>query len=441
MMRRKGMLLTGIYLLLLLSANSLQAQTKKLTLKAAIDSAVSNNEQVQLAKMDEAIAASNVKQTQAMFLPQLGFSYTAMTTNNPLNAFGFKLQQQSITAADFNPALLNNPGGTSDFMTKIQLQQPLVNTDMLYQRKSAEKQAELYRYKTTRTKEYIRFEVEQAYLQLQLAYDTKAVLEEALHTASQLAKSAADYYNQGLAPKSDLLNAELQVTKATTDVAGVNSQIQNACDALSLLMGTPGGVSYEIASGTDGVNNTTSADSISMARSDFKAMETAISAYDLLIKSGKKSYLPKLNAFASYQLNDHTAFGFGSDAYLAGLQLSWDIFKGNSTKNKIATQTLERNKLAEQLHAERSQNELELNKARRTLADAQYNITQQKAAVAQALEALRILQNRYEQGLVKTTEVLTAQTQLSQQQLAQARAVFSANMATAYLQFLTATNQ
>ena len=148
-------------------------------------------------KMDEAIAASNVKQTQAMFLPQLGFSYTAMTTNNPLNAFGFKLQQQSITAADFNPALLNNPGGTSDFMTKIQLQQPLVNTDMLYQRKSAEKQAELYRYKTTRTKEYIRFEVEQAYLQLQLAYDTKAVLEEALHTASQLAKSAADYYNQG----------------------------------------------------------------------------------------------------------------------------------------------------------------------------------------------------------------------------------------------------
>ena len=53
-------------------------------------------------------------------------------------------------------------------------------------------------------------------------------------------------------------------------------------------MGTPGGVSYEIASGTDGVNNTTSADSISMARSDFKAMETAISAYDLLIKSGKK---------------------------------------------------------------------------------------------------------------------------------------------------------
>ena len=130
---------------------------KKLTLKAAIDSAVSNNEQVQLAKWMRAIAASNVKQTQAMFLPQLGFSYTAMTTNNPLNAFGFKLQQQSITAADFNPALLNNPGGTSDFMTKIQLQQPLVNTDMLYQRKSAEKQAELYRYKTTRTKEYIRF--------------------------------------------------------------------------------------------------------------------------------------------------------------------------------------------------------------------------------------------------------------------------------------------
>lgn len=431
-------LVTGIFLF---AGIVVQAQnTVELQLSAAIDSAVKNNAHVQLSKMDEAIAASNYKQTEAVFLPQLGFSYTAMTTNNPLNAFGFKLQQQSITQNDFNPALLNNPSATPDFTTKLQLQQPIVNMDMWFMRKGAAKQMEVYQYKTQRTKEYISFQVQQAYLQLQLAYNARSVLEEALNTAKAMSRSTSNYFDQGLVQKSDLLNAQLQVTKIETNIADVNSNIQDASDALSLLMGNAKGTTYTIPASFN-FSGTANADSLPAARSDFKAMESAIGAYDLMIKSNKMSYLPKLNAFASYQLNDNAMFGFGANAYLAGVQLSWDIFKGNSTKNKIATQTLERNKLQEELNTQKSENELELNKARRQLADAQFTITQQKAAVAQAQEALRILQDRYEQGLVKTTDVLMAQTQLSQQELAVAQAIFSANLATAYIQFLTATNQ
>jgi outer membrane protein TolC len=62
---------------------------------------------------------------------------------------------------------------------------------------------------------------------------------------------------------------------------------------------------------------------------------------------------------------------------------------------------------------------------------------QQQLAVDQATEALRVLQNRYMQGLVKTTDVLMAQTQLSQQRTAYVQAVFNYNLAAASLQFLT----
>jgi outer membrane protein TolC len=62
---------------------------------------------------------------------------------------------------------------------------------------------------------------------------------------------------------------------------------------------------------------------------------------------------------------------------------------------------------------------------------------QQEAAVQMAEEALRILQNRYTQGLVNTTDVLTAQTQLAQQKLLYQQAVFTKNSTAAYLQFLT----
>ncbi len=93
-----------------------QDPTQRLTPGEAVTSALAGNKELQLASMDEKIAMARYKEMEAIYLPQAGLSYTAMTTNNPLNAFGLKLQQQSITQADFNPDLLNHPGSTPDFM-------------------------------------------------------------------------------------------------------------------------------------------------------------------------------------------------------------------------------------------------------------------------------------------------------------------------------------
>ena len=58
-------------------------------------------------------------------------------------------------------------------------------------------------------------------------------------------------------------------------------------------------------------------------------------------------------------------------------------------------------------------------------------------AIAQASESLRILQNRYKQGLVNTTDVLAAENQLSQQKFALVQAEFTSNLTQYYIQFLT----
>ena len=415
---------------------SAQSSIKKLSLNEAITTALNNNKSIQIAKLDENIAASNYKQTEAIYLPQIGVSYTAMSTNNPLNAFGFKLQQKSITQNDFNPDLLNHPSGTPDFTTKIEVQQPLINMDMFYQQKAAAKQTEIYQYKTQRTKEYLSFEVQKAYLQLRLAYDAEKVLEEALQTTKSVYAFTENHFQQGLIQKSDLLNVQVQVTTVESNLSKAKSNIGNASDYLSLLMGQKSGFIYTVSDTESTAAAFTDTTGIAATRADFMAMQKAIEASDLMIRSNKMSYLPKLNAFGSYQLNDSRMLGFGANAYLAGVQLSWEIFKGNRTKNTIATETLERNKLNEQLAQQKDQSQLELSKALRDLTDAQFEIKQQKDAVVQAAEALRILQNRYQQGLVNTTDVLMANTQLSQQKFALAQAIFTANVTKAYIQFL-----
>ena len=433
--------LVGIFgLIAVLGQPFAQTNSSPLSLADAISKATQNNSAIYLSKLDEQIAASNYKQTDAIYLPQVGLSYTAMSTNNPLNAFGFKLQQKSISQADFNPDLLNHPNGTPDFTTKIEVQQPLINMDMWYMRKGAAMQTEIYQLKTKRTKEYITFQVQKAYLQLQLAYNAVKVLEDALQTTKAVYTFTDNHFKQGLIQKSDVLNVQVQINTVESNLAKAKSNIGNASDYLSILMGQSTGIVYTVAEHSQEMQTIKDSLNIESSRSDFMAVQKAIEASDLMIKSSRMSELPKLNAFGSYQLNDSKMLGFGANAYLVGAQLSWDIFKGFKTKNTIATQTLERNRLTEELAQQKEQSNLELSKTKRDISDAAAEITTQKIAIAQAEESLRILQNRYEQGLVNTTDVLMATTQVSQQKFALAQAIFNLNVAKSYLQFLTTSN-
>jgi len=422
----------------LLSIALAQENTRNISVAEAVSAALVNNKDLHQALLDERIAASDYKQTQAIFLPQADLSYTAMSTNNPLNAFGAKLQQRTSTQEDFNPVFLNHPSATPDYMARLEVLQPLINMDMLYQRKGAEKQTEVYRYKTQHTKAYVTFEVQKAYLQLQLAYTAVSVLEDALQITREIYTYTDNHFKQGLIQKSDVLNAQVQVAALTSNLAKANSNIRNASDYLSLLMGEKPGTIYKATDPVTAAGQLPDLpQNVTSSRADFMAMEKAIEASDLMIRSNKMSYLPKLNAFGNYQYNDHRLTGFGANAYLVGVQLSWNIFNGNRTKNMITTQKLQRDKLTTQLAVQKGQSQLELDKAYRDLADALSETGRGNAAIEQASEALRILQNRYEQGLINTSDVLLAQTQLSQQRFSLAQTQFTANVTLAYLQFLT----
>ena len=429
-------LLSALILLPISFAALSQDRTQHLSLQEAIAASITSNKAIKLSALDVQIARTKFRQADAVFLPQANISYTAITTNNPLNAFGFKLQQRSITETDFNPELLNNPSATPDFSAKFEIHQPLLNADLIYQRKAAAKQVEMYDLLFERTKEYLSFESEKSYMQLQMAYEENKVLNEALVLAKAVYKTSRDYYDQGLIQKSDLLDAELHVINIETRVKSSMSGIEDASDQLSILMDKETGTVYTIDPIT--IANPVFADNEAwlVGRSDFKAVNKAMESYEMMITSSKMSYLPRLNAFASWQLNDNSMLGFNANSHLAGIQLSWNIFNGNRTKYTISQNRFEKEKLVKQLDQQKSEARMAINHARRQLSDASFFMKQQKLAVEQASEALRVLQNRYTQGLVKTNDVLLAQNQLSQQKLGYVHALFNYNLSAATLKFL-----
>lgn len=417
-------------------------------MEEAVSAALSNNATLKIASLEEQSAGSRYKETGAVFLPQVGISYSAMTTNNPLNAFGFKLQQRTIKQDDFMPDRLNHPAATPDFMTSLDVRQPLLNMDRLYERKGAYAEMEVYRLKTRRTSEAVVYQTRKAYLQLQLAYRSQRVMEDALATASALYRYTSDRVGQGMLSQSDALNVQVQVKTMESRLADAKSEVLDASDYLGLLMGRTSGLIYSVDSsemssaGTDSLP--AKPESVEAAipenRTDLAAIRKAIEGSDWLLRSSKMSALPRVNAFGSYQLNDSRMLGFGAGAYLAGIRLSWDVFKGNSIRNRNTTLSLEKRKLGEEYDLYKKQSIIELNSTLRKLTNARLSIGRQRAAVSAAAESCRILNDRYEQGLSGSTDILLAQTQLAQQRLALSRAIFDQQVTRAYLDFLTSTS-
>ena len=197
--------------------------------------ALTKNLQIKIANENFKSAQVDYRQSNALYLPSITASHTAISTTNPLMAFGSKLNQEILSASDFNPALLNDPAKTKNFATKIEVLQPLINVDGMYGRQAAKSKMDAFQLQTERTQEYLELEVNKAFMQLQLAYKAVAVLSKANQTADANLKLITNYFNQGILQKTDLLSVQVRVNEIKNQLQYAISNVQNASDYLAFL--------------------------------------------------------------------------------------------------------------------------------------------------------------------------------------------------------------
>ena len=432
MMKNKVLILSLLLLSSLLKAQEIVLITKNEVLLKVKE----NNNVIKISEQDFLAAKGDFNQTNAIFLPNITASHTGISTTNPLMAFGSKLNQGILTQADFNPVLLNNPAQTQNFATKIAIQQPLINLDGFYQRKAAKSKMNAMSLQTERTEDYLTFEVEKSFMQLQLAYKGVAVLEKVLLAANENKKMADNSFKQGLLQRADVLNVEVRVTEVKNQLQTAKSNLQNASNYISFLMNDKSYVVYKPTDSLSVIPFNIDDKIISENRADIKAMQLATNAYKAINKADKMAFLPTLNAFGSYEMYDNNVFKGSANGYLIGAQLSWDIFKGTKRFGKAqkSKAEFEKSKLAYNEYVSKSN--LELNKVKRQLIDAKNRLALTTLALEQSEESLRIIKNRFKEGLEKTSDLLLAETKYAQKQLEYYQTIFEYNYTQKYLEFL-----
>ena len=219
------------------SISLLQAQKlMPISQSEVVGRAIENNQNLKISIQDFNLAKADYRQTNAVFLPNISISHTGISTTNPLMAFGSKLNQSILTQNDFNPDLLNHPNTTQNFATRFEILQPLVNLDGIYKRKASKNKMDAMVLQTERTTDYLEFEVQKAYMELQLAYKAVNVLNKALDATKSNKKLSDDRFKQGYLQQADVLSVEVRVIEVENLLQIAKSHVKNASNYISFLM-------------------------------------------------------------------------------------------------------------------------------------------------------------------------------------------------------------
>ena len=230
---------------------------------------------------------------------------------------------------------------------------------------------------------------------------------------------------------------QVHVNEIKNQLAFARSNVQNASDYLAFLLNEDTRGIYKPTESLEASpTEITLITTLNENRSDFQAFQKTTEAYKNMLKMQQMSLLPRLNAFGNYQFYDRNIMGLQANGYLLGVQLSWNIFDGMKSYGKIDKAKADFQKAETEADQYKKQSQLEFQKAQRQFQDVKSKVTIAQLAWEQSKEAYRIRQNRFAQGLEKTTDVMQSESLMYQKELEFQQSIFEYQFTEQYLQFL-----
>ncbi len=417
---------------------SVGSEIREMTLSEVLAMTEEANFQVRMAEADIDIARSRYRQTNAAFLPQLSIEETGIRTNDPLSVFGFRLKQEAVTTADFNPARLNAPDAYNNFTTKFEVRQPVLNSDMLFKRAAVKDQLNATEEQFKGTLEYARFQVKDTYYRLLLMSEQLKAIDKSLEAARENERQAENLFEQDMISRADYLASRVHMLDLESRKSQVQDQLVSVQDNLNYLLGMDQHIKIVPSDSMETPRLTAEhlGEAEPAENSELRALKYRVSSAEQMLRSAKFSFVPSVNLFGNYELNDEVLLGTEGESYMIGATLKWNLFSGFSNIGKVMESKAQLNKAKIAYESRSFKNRLEIEQAKRSINQAQVQLDFAESSVEQASEDYRIRNDRYEQGMEKTTDLLAAEAKLFQARLQRLDALYQYHSSLAQLELL-----
>ena len=410
----------AVFILWISVAPAVLANAVSLSLNEAIQEALRQNPQTaaSLAVIEQ--AEHQVQQARSGYHPQLYLSETVSNTNNPMWAFGTKLNQERITQEDFVPDRLNHPSSITNSATVVGLEWLLYTGGQVGLRVD---QANIQVQGATRQAERVRQQLiartVSAYSQVVLAKANLRVIEEAIRTANAYREMIETRYRSGLVVKSDALRAQVRVAELEQERIQAESQIQVAQAMLNSILGRSVNECFEVSDilyppkplGQEPIESWE--EKALKRRPDLAAIRLKQQMAEKEVARSRAEHLPQIAMIGNYEINSEKFDDAGTN-YTIGAMMKVNLYSGQ----RITAKTREAEAAVRQIAAWKREMEaavqVETRQAYLRLNSAYNRIDVAQKAVAQAEEGLKIVQDRYENGLYPLVSLLDAELALKQ---------------------------
>jgi len=400
----------------MLAATSLAQSSAPLTLQEAAKIALEENPLRKAALADSKAASAGVREAQSFLMPHVTFSEQATRGNDPVYVFGSKLRQQRFATDDFSLNRLNTPLPYGNFTTRFGGTWNLFDSFASWRgiNRAREMNVAVSR-QLERTDQEILFRVVQSYYGVLLARKQLEVAEQSEKTAKSIMDRSQVRFDAGLVVESDLLSAKVRLASREQELIRARNDLELAQAQLDTAMGTSPDSRYQLTNTLAEKNlpvvSLPELEQKALAtRPDLKRIEAQQSAQELSVAIAKSSFGPRLNAFAGWELDNPTfVAGGGGNNWLGGLELQIDLFQGGAKRAALSRERAHAEKIAALKQAASDAIRLEVRQAYYEQDASRQQVEVAHAAIAQALESLRINQDRYDGGLLTITDLLVAE--------------------------------
>ncbi|WP_218082689.1 TolC family protein [Anthocerotibacter panamensis] len=285
----------------------------------------------------------------------------------------------------------------------------------------------------------VKLSVIERYYDLQQANSNVKIGESAVRNAQASLKDAQAQLRAGVGTQFDVLRSEVQVANAQQQLLGSQNQSvvaqRNLASLLNFLTPTDVKVEEVVQSGTWDLEADESIFRALNDRTELQQFEAQQRSSEAQADFNRRSQLPSVVLSASYFLFNDLNFrnvGF-FDGYTFRAQLTWSIYDGGAAYAR-AEQAHRTSQIAQaQFQDTKNTIRLGVETSYFTLRTSQQQITTARKAQGQAEESLRLARLRFRAGVGTQTDVIAAETALTQAQVNLLQAIISYNRSLAEL--------
>lgn len=282
-------------------------------------------------------------------------------------------------------------------------------------------------------------DVKSAYYEVLKYQQLVLVSKENLSLRKQQLAQAQALYEQGLRPKIDITQAEVEISKAQLQLLNDQFGLRRSIIAFEkLLGGPPTRGTYALADENPPVQVPPVLDPLIdqaiEGRPEIMRIAALIRSAEASMLSAQRSAFPSLSAKGSYA-NLGNTFPMEDDRWQVGVNLNWSLFTGFKKTGQVAESKADISGLRAQMENLKLTITEEVTRAFLLVQATGEAIKTSKVALRQAKENLAIAEGRYKAGVSDSLERGDAQVLYTESRSALVQTVYEQYKALAELEF------